>query len=258
MKEIYNFTKTIVVLCSESSKFKKLHKMTLQLFKPGLTLFGSMRVVTSSTPKSISRSKPSQSRQSLHHKLPYGVGKLFLLMKLAKEGLKSIVQSWLLHWGIKLSKAPWSAFQAPLLLLLEILASLAVTFTLFRRNSTNYGFTVAVKQLKNKWCILVSQEEIIVETKPFIGAAGTELDTNGQYLACACHPSQIRVYELIRREARQLVNRDVSTLLPDVTFVHEVRVNSTGTAIAFLATDQEIVALFELVFISLLWRSMTS
>ena len=37
------------------------------------------------------------------------------------------------------------------------------------------------------------------------------------------------------------MNRDVSTLLPDVTFVHEVRVNSTGTAIAFLATDQEIV-----------------
>ena len=71
-----------------------------------------------------------------------------------------------------------------------------------------------------------------------LAAAGTELDTNGQYLACSCHPSHIRVYELIRREARQLVNRDVSTLLPDVTFIHEVRVNSSGNQIAFLATDQ--------------------
>lgn len=88
-----------------------------------------------------------------------------------------------------------------------------------------------------------SSREAIEKQVMHIGAAGTELDTNGQYLACACHPSQIRVYELIRREARQLVNRDVSTLLPDVTFVHEVRVNSTGTAIAFLATDQESVTL---------------
>ena len=71
-----------------------------------------------------------------------------------------------------------------------------------------------------------------------IGSAGTQLDSNGSYLAVSCHPSHIRVYELIRREACHLVNRDVSTLLPDVTFIHQVRVNPSGNQVAFLGTDQ--------------------
>ena len=49
-----------------------------------------------------------------------------------------------------------------------------------------------------------SSREAIEKQVMHLAAAGTELDTNGQYLACSCHPSHIRVYELIRREARQL------------------------------------------------------
>ena len=48
-----------------------------------------------------------------------------------------------------------------------------------------------------------------------------------------------RPYKNTKSSTRtQLVNRDVSTLLPDVTFIHEVRVNSSGNSVAFLATDQ--------------------
>ena len=73
-----------------------------------------------------------------------------------------------------------------------------------------------------------NSREAIEKQFMHIGSAGTQLDSNGSYLAVSCHPSHIRVYELIRREARQLVNRDVSTLLPDVTFIHQVRVNASG------------------------------
>ena len=34
------------------------------------------------------------------------------------------------------------------------------------------------------------------------------------------------------------MNRDVSTLLPDVSFIREVRVNANGSQVAFLASDQ--------------------
>ena len=53
-----------------------------------------------------------------------------------------------------------------------------------------------------------------------------------------CMPSTLRVFDLSRREAKQTVHRDVSTLLPDVTFVHTTRINCAGNKIAFLGNDQ--------------------
>ena len=71
-----------------------------------------------------------------------------------------------------------------------------------------------------------------------LGMLGTELDTNGSYLVATCLPSTLRVFDLSRREAKQTVNRDISTLLPDVTFIHSSRINSSGNRVAFFGNDQ--------------------
>ena len=81
-----------------------------------------------------------------------------------------------------------------------------------------YTFSEELDKLK-----VHSSREAIEKQVMHIGSAGTQLDSNGSYLAVSCHPSHIRVYE---------------PFIARCEFIHQVRVNASGNQVAFLDTDQ--------------------
>ena len=71
-----------------------------------------------------------------------------------------------------------------------------------------------------------------------LGSVGIDMDINGHFLAVTCLPSTLKIYDLSRREAKQLVHRDISTLLPEVGTINSISVNSAANRVAFLVEDQ--------------------
>ena len=70
-----------------------------------------------------------------------------------------------------------------------------------------------------------------------LGVVGSDMNINGHFLAVTCVPATLKIYDLSRREAKQVVHKDVLALMPDVGTINAVSVNCAGNRVAFLAED---------------------
>jgi len=71
-----------------------------------------------------------------------------------------------------------------------------------------------------------------------LGNIGLDMDINGHFLVVTCLPSVIKIYDLSRREAKQIVHRDVASLVPEIGTINCISVNSAANRVAFLVDDQ--------------------
>ena len=71
-----------------------------------------------------------------------------------------------------------------------------------------------------------------------LGGIGAEMCVNGHFLAVSCVPTLLKIYDLSRREAKQLVHKDMAAMLPEIGQITNISINSSGNRVAFLAEDQ--------------------
>lgn len=69
-----------------------------------------------------------------------------------------------------------------------------------------------------------------------LGGFSAKMTINGNYLATAIVPSTVKVFDLARREAKQTVHRDLTTLGADIGVITDIAINSTSNRLS-MTTD---------------------
>ncbi|CBY35545.1 unnamed protein product [Oikopleura dioica] len=69
-----------------------------------------------------------------------------------------------------------------------------------------------------------------------LGGFSVKMTINGNYLAAAIVPSTVKVFDLARREAKQTVHRDLTTLGSDIGVVTDIAVNCAANRLS-MTTD---------------------
>ena len=64
-----------------------------------------------------------------------------------------------------------------------------------------------------------------------LGGIGAEMCVNGHFLAVSCVPTLLKIYDLSRREAKQLVHKDMAAMLSEIGQITNISINSKCTSI---------------------------